>query len=96
MAITAISVLRRDPALANASGLIAGATGPSGAPGAPGIQGQAGQPGQAGSPGPTGRGVSSVTVDGSSHLIVSYTDGSSSDAGPVTVATTAGVDGGTF
>jgi hypothetical protein len=87
MAITAISVLRRDPALANASGLIAGATGrdgEKGGPGGPGVQG------------PTGRGVRSLSVDGNNNLIVTYSDGQTSNAGTVSVPPPTGADGGTF
>ena len=90
MAITAISVLRRDPALANASGLIAGSSGP---PGTPGLQGN---PGADGQPGPTGRSIASVAVNGSSHIIITYSDGTTSDAGPVTVPPSSGSDGGTY
>lgn len=87
MAITAISVLRRDPALANASGLIAGSTGPAGPDG---------ERGPAGPAGGTGRGVRSLSVDGSNNLIVTYSDGQTSNAGAVTVPPPSGADGGTF
>lgn len=90
MAITAISVLRRDPALANASGLIAGSSGP------PGAAGPAGAAGAAGTVGPSGRSITSVAVNGSSHLIITYSDGTTSDAGTVTVPPSSGADGGGF
>lgn len=87
MAITAISVLRRDPALANASGLIAGATGPAGQPG---------PAGQAGPAGGIGRGITSVATNSNNHLIVTFTDGTTQDVGAVTVPPPSGADGGTF
>ncbi len=93
MAILSIAVLRRDPALVNASGLIAGATGPGGPPGQAGTPGAQGNPG---SNGPPGRGITSLAVDSFNHLIVTYSDGTSSDAGPVTVPAPTGGDGGTF
>ena len=85
MAITAISVLRRDPALANASGLIAGTTGRDGDPG------KQGNPGGPGGPGPTGRGISSASVSDSGRLILTYTDGASADAGAVSYSPTAAI-----
>jgi hypothetical protein len=90
MAIIAISNLRRDPALANASGLLAGATGQKG------DSGPAGPAGQAGASGAAGRGISSVATDNNNHLIVTFTDGSTQDIGPVTVPPPSGADGGTF
>ena len=93
MAITAISVLRRDPALANASGLIAGATGPAGAQGQAGASGPAGSQGQ---PGLAGRGIAGVGFDANGHLIVTYSDGSTSDAGTIAAPQASRADGGTF
>ena len=91
MTITAISVLRRDPALSNATGLIAGSTG---LPGAAGAAGADGRPGLMGSDGAPGRGVQAVAVDSNGHFIVTYTDGSTSDAGAI--PSTTGADGGVF
>lgn len=98
MTITAISVVRRDPALTNASGLIAGATGAQGAPGATGPQGGQGLQGVPGVAGAPGRGVSNIAVDTNNHLIVTYSDGTTSDAGAVQVSGggSGAVDGGTF
>jgi len=52
-----------------------GQTGPAGkdgADGAPGTNGRDGAP---------GRGISSTTIDANNHLIITYTDGNTSDAG---------------
>ncbi len=54
--------------------------GPQGSTGNPGATGPAGP---AGTNGSNGVGVSSVVVNSAGHMIVSYTDGSTSDAGPL-------------
>lgn len=54
--------------------------GPAGAAGAAGTPGTNGTNGTNGKDGTNGRGVASVTIN-SSHLIVTYTDGTTSDAG---------------
>lgn len=51
--------------------------GPAGADGAPGA------PGADGEDGTDGRGVQHVSVNGSNHLIISYDDGTSEDAGEI-------------
>lgn len=61
-------------------GLIVGPTGGQGAPGTPG---SAGTPGGKGDPGVAGRGITSAIIDGNGHLIITYTDGATADAGVV-------------
>jgi hypothetical protein len=51
--------------------------------GTAGATGQAGTNGQNGANGSNGVGVSSVVVNTSGHMIVTYTDGTTGDAGPV-------------
>lgn len=62
-----------------------GPPGPPGPQGPPGdsIQGPAGPAGQPGRDGANGVGVASVQVNSSCHLIVTYTDGRTEDAGQV-------------
>lgn len=55
-----------------------GAPGQDGQDGAPGADGKDGANGKDGAP---GRGVQSVTIDENNHLIITYTDGNTSDAG---------------
>jgi hypothetical protein len=52
-----------------------GQTGPSGQDGAPGKDGTNGRDGA------PGRGISSTTIDANNHLIITYTDGNTGDAG---------------
>ena len=52
-----------------------GQTGPAGQDGAPGKDGINGRDGV------PGRGISSTTIDANNHLIITYTDGNTSDAG---------------
>lgn len=52
---------------------------------------QPGIPGDPGDPGPPGRGVSDMTIDPAGRLIVTYTDGTVENVGPVVGA--AGADG---
>jgi collagen type VII alpha len=58
-------------------------TGPAGPQGPVGPTGETGATGPTGATGAAGKGVASVTIDGSGHLIVTYTDTSSTDAGLV-------------
>lgn len=83
MAITGISIVRRDPASSNASGLIAGPTGAKG------------DKGDAGPAGPQGRSVASLSINSSNTLVATYDDGTTQGVGPVTVLAQ-GYDGGTF
>ena len=55
-----------------------GLDGQDGQDGAPGADGKDGQDGQDGAP---GRGVLSTSIDANNHLIITYTDGNSQDAG---------------
>lgn len=58
-----------------------------GTQGAPGQNGQDGAPGTPGTPGTNGRdgapgrGITSTAIDANNHLIITYTDGNTSDAG---------------
>lgn len=54
--------------------------GPQGSAGTTGV---AGANGAAGPTGPNGTGVTSVVINSAGHLIVTYSDGTTSDAGPV-------------
>jgi hypothetical protein len=60
-----------------------GATGPAGATGAKGDTGAQGPQGATGATGATGVGVTSATVNGSGHLIITKTDSTTVDAGSV-------------
>lgn len=61
-----------------------GPMGPAGPQGDPGPVGPAGQDGRNGTDGRDGVGVSTVTINSNCHLIVTYTDGRTEDAGQVT------------
>ena len=60
-----------------------GAPGQDGQDGAPGADGKDGKDGADGAPGADGRGVQSVAINNSNHLIITYTDGTQSDAGEI-------------
>lgn len=60
------------------AGLVVGTDGVDGLPGADGADGTNGSNGAAGE---DGRGIASMTIDGSNHLIITYTDASTEDAG---------------
>lgn len=57
-----------------------GSDGTDGAPGADGANGADGAPGVDGS---DGRGIASMAIDGSNHLIITYTDTTTEDAGVI-------------
>ena len=59
-----------------------GAPGQDGQDGAPGADGKDGKNGTNGAP---GRGIASTTIDGNNHLIITYTDGNTDDAGALPV-----------
>ena len=75
----------------------AGAPGADGTDGADGPKGEDGKDGQDGSDGQDGRGIDSVTTNADGHLIITYTDGTTEDAGKVVgddgAAGTPGADG---
>ena len=58
-----------------------GTQGAPGQDGAPGQNGQDGAPGTNGRDGAPGRGITSCAIDGNNHLIITYTDGNTGDAG---------------
>ena len=58
-----------------------GADGQTGQTGPAGKDGADGAPGTNGRDGAPGRGISSTTIDANNHLIITYTDGNTSDAG---------------
>jgi collagen type III alpha len=60
-----------------------GESGRPGEPGRPGERGEPGRPGEPGQPGKDGRGAAGALIDRSGHLILTMTDGSSHDLGPV-------------
>lgn len=63
-----------------------GEQGPRGSRGVAGKTGKSGRPGEngeTGAQGPAGRGIASTEISESGHLIVTYTDGTSTDLGPV-------------
>jgi hypothetical protein len=59
-----------------------GATGPAGKDGADGKDGAQGPPGEQGPAGPAGRGIASTTCGDDGRWLVTYTDGTTQDAGP--------------
>lgn len=61
----------------------AGVQGPAGATGAQGVPGAPGADGLDGVDGADGRGVVSTAVNGAGHLIITYSDASTADAGAV-------------
>ena len=63
------------------AGLVVGTDGVDGLPGADGADGTNGSNGSNGAAGEDGRGIASMTIDGSNHLIITYTDASTEDAG---------------
>lgn len=60
-----------------------GVPGLPGTPGEPGVPGTEGKAGMAGTDGAPGRGIRSTGISEDGHLIVTYTDGDTFDAGPV-------------
>ena len=74
-----------------------GAQGPKGEDGAQGPKGEDGAQGPKGEDGKDGRGIDSVTTNADGHLIITYTDGTTEDAGKVVgddgAAGTPGADG---
>lgn len=65
--------------------------GPHGSAGSSGAAGRPGAAGGDGKDGADGRGIAGVSIDGSGHLLVTYTDGATVDVGKVTGP--AGADG---
>lgn len=72
-----------------------GATGETGPQGPQGIQGETGATGpqgpqgETGATGATGKGITSTAVNASGHLIITYDDGTTEDAGVMTVSSVA-------
>lgn len=65
-------------------GLVVGADGLNGSDGidgAPGADGADGADGASGADGADGRGIASMAIDGNDHLIITYTDSTTEDAG---------------
>lgn len=60
-----------------------GAPGPKGEDGAPGKDGQDGQDGAPGAKGDPGLGIKSVSINSNNHLIVTYDDDTTQDAGEI-------------
>lgn len=69
---------------------IRGPQGPQGERGPQGIQGVQGPKGDTGETGTTGVGVENVTVDPSNHLIVTLSNGTTTDAGEINVSGSGG------
>lgn len=68
--------------LSNSTVLDAGyVVGPAGTNGVDGVDGTNGVDGAPGADGVDGRGVASMAIDGSNHLIITYTDSATEDAG---------------
>lgn len=68
--------------LSNSTVLDAGyVVGPAGANGVDGTNGTDGVDGAPGTDGADGRGIASMAIDGSNHLIITYTDSTTQDAG---------------
>jgi hypothetical protein len=81
--ITASAIVGQDLVVTYSDGTssdLGTVVGSAGSAGATGAQGAAGDPGPTGT---AGVGVASVVINSSGHLIVTYTDGTTGDAGPV-------------
>ena len=63
-----------------------GIQGVQGEQGIQGIQGEQGEKGDKGDTGNTGKGIASVVLNASDHIIITYDDGTTQDAGAITVS----------